>query len=205
MEQFSFVFTIFIVLLGPIKLIPAFAGVVGSSDEKFSRALAIYSFLIASAIVAFVALAGRIFLVSYRISYDSLRIAGGLVLLVAAFNTIFSKAQTQPASSGNVSALKLAASPMAIPIIVPPAGVAAILIFMMLAPDYPGMEQSVSIALPIVMVLDFLVMFFNRAITKIPGFMMVLQLFIAVLVFMQVGLAIETMLDAFKSLGWIKT
>ena len=83
----------------------------------------------------------------------------------------------------------------------PPAGVGAILIFMMLAPEYPGIARSVAVALAIVMVLDFLVMFFNRKILKVPGLMLVLRVLGAVLIFMQAALAADTMLDALRHMG----
>lgn len=199
MMNFAFILTIFFMLLGPVKIIPAFAKLTHDKDDKFKRALAIRAALIATAVVAFVALAGGSLLVKYHISIDGLRIAGGLVLLVAALNTIFPKAQPQLASADNAPPLQLAVSPLATPVIVPPAGVAAILIFMMLAPQNPGTPQAVAIALAIVMGLDFLVMYFNRAIVK-PPVMLVLQLLGAVLIFMQVAIAIETILIALRSL-----
>jgi multiple antibiotic resistance protein len=203
MDQFSFVFTIFFMLLGPLKIIPAFAGVTRGADDQFSRALAIRAAVIASIVVAVVALTGERLLSQYRISFEGLRIAAGLVLLLAALNTIFSKTQPPPAKSDNVSVLQLAVSPMATPVIVPPAGVAAILTFMMLAPEYPGMLHAVAIALTIIMLLDFLVMYFHKTIMKLPGLILVLQLAGAVLVFMQAALAVQVMLTALLHLGII--
>jgi len=203
MDQFSFVFTIFFLLLGPVKLIPAFAGVTAGADPAFKRAVAIRAAVIATVVVFLVALVGTGLLSKYRISIDGLRIAGGLVLLVAALNTIFGKTQLQPPDIVNVTPMQVAISPMTTPIIVPHAGVAAILIFMMLAPQYPGIKTAVAISLAIVMVLDFLVMFFNSAVIKLPGLLMVLQVLGAVLIFMQVGMAVETMLFAVRHLAGI--
>lgn len=201
MENFSFVFTVFFMLLGPIKVIPAFYGVTRNSDSQFKRAVAIRAGVIASASVAFVALAGVSFLTKYHISVDAVRIGGGLVLLIAALNTIFPRPQPASANSSTTpTALQLAVSPVAMPIIVPTAGVAAILIFSALAPENPGMNMAVGICLAIVMVLDFLVMHFIDTIMKTPGLMYVLQILGGILVFMQVGLAIETIVTALKNL-----
>jgi multiple antibiotic resistance protein len=150
-----------------------------------------------------VALAGGILLGKYRISIDALRIAGGLVLLIAALRGIFNKAQPPSTSSGTPTAIQLAASPIAVPGIVPPAGVAAILIFMMLAPQYPGMTQAVGICLAVIMALDFLVMYFIDRVMKTPGLRIILPVLGAVLLFVQVSLAIQMMLNALKSLGII--
>jgi multiple antibiotic resistance protein len=204
MDQLSFVFTIFFMLLGPIKLIPSFAGLTRGADAWFKRDVAIRGTVIASALCAFVALAGGTLLGKYRISLDAVRIAGGLVLLIAALQVIFQKAHSSSPNSGKPTAIQLAASPVAVPSIVPHAGVAAILICMMLAPQYPGMTQSVAICLATMMVLDFLVMYFIDRIMKTPGLMLVLTMLGSVLVFVQAALAINMILTALKSLGVIK-
>ena len=201
MEEFSFVFTIFFMLLGPIKLIPSFAGLTRGADARFKRDVAIRGVVIAAALCVFVALAGGALLGKYRISIDALRIAGGLVLLIAALQVIFHKAQPSSPGSGTPAAIQLAASPVAVPMIVPPAGVAAILIFMMLAPQYPGMTQAVAICLATMMVLDFLVMYFIDQVMKTPGLMIVLTVLGSVLVFVQACLAMQMFLAALKDLG----
>jgi multiple antibiotic resistance protein len=203
MEEFSFIFTVFFMLLGPIKLIPSFAGVTQGADSRFKRSVAIRGALIASALCVFVALAGGILFGKYRISIDAVRLSGGLVLLIAALQSIFQKAQPPSPCSGTPTAIKLAASPVAVPNIVPPAGIAAILIFTMLAPQYPGMTQAVAICLAIVMALDLLVMYFIDRVIKTPGLGIVLTVLGSVLVFVQVGLAIQMILNALKSLGVI--
>jgi multiple antibiotic resistance protein len=201
MGQFSFAFTIFFMLLGPIKLIPSFAGLTRGTEARFKRDVAVRGAVIASALCTVVALAGGILLGKYRISIDALRIAGGLVLLIAALQVIFHKTQPSSPKSGTPTALQLAASPVAVPGIVPPAGVAAILLFMMFAPEYPGMKQAVAICLAIIMLLDFLVMFFIDQVMKTPGLGIVLTVLGSVLVFVQVGLAIQMILTALQSLG----
>lgn len=204
MEHFSFVFTVFFMLLGPIKIIPSFAGLIQGTDSQFKRRVAIWGAVIASVLCVFVALAGGILLAKYRISIDALRIAGALVLLIAALDSIFRKGRSVTPSSVTSTAIQLAASPVAVPIIVPPAGIAAILIFMMLASQYPGMVQVVAICLAIMMVLDFFVMYFIDKVMKTPGLKIVLSVFGSVLVFIQLCLAIEMILNALKSLGVIK-
>jgi multiple antibiotic resistance protein len=204
MEQFPFIFTVFFMLLGPIKLIPAFAGLTQGQDSRFKRDVAIRGTVIASVLCVFVALAGGVLLGSYRISLAGLRISAGLVLLIAALQVIFRKVQSPGPGSGTATPIQLAASPVAVPMIVPPAGVAVILMCVMLAPQYPGTPQAVAICLAIMMVLDFLVMVFIDRIMKTPGLMLVLTVLGSVLVFVQVCLAIETILNGLKSLEVIK-
>jgi multiple antibiotic resistance protein len=205
MDQFSFVFTIFFMLLGPVKLIPSFGGLTRGADGRFKRSVAIRGVVIASALCVFVALAGGTLLGKYRISIDALRIAGGLVLLISALQIIFPKAHSPSPSSGTPTAIQLAASPVAIPMIVPPAGVAAILIFLLFTPNHPEMPQVIAICLAIMMVLDFLVMYFIDQVMKTPGLTIVLTVLGSVLVFVQAALAINMMLVALKSLGVIQS
>jgi len=204
MDQFSFIFTIFFMLLGPVKLIPSFAGLTRGADVPFKRSVAIRGAVVASVLCVFVALAGETLLGKYRISLDAVRISGGLVLLISALQVMFRKAQSSSPSSGKPTAIQLAVSPVAVPMIVPHAGVAAILICMTLAPQNPGMTQAIAICLATMMVLDFLVMYFIDWVMKTPGLMIVLAVLGSVLVFVQAALAINMMLVALKSLGFIK-
>lgn len=199
-EQISFVFTIFFMLLGPIKLIPAFAGATRGADGPFKRSVAIRAAVIASALCVFVALVGVILLSNYRISVNAVRIGGGLVLLIAALQATFGKTLPARPRPGTPSALQLAASPVAIPGIVPPAGVAAILLVMMHAPQYAGMTQAVAICLALVMAMDFLVMYFIDQVVRTPGLTIGLTVFGSALLFVQVCLAIEMMLVALRDL-----
>jgi low temperature requirement protein LtrA len=88
--------------------------------------------------------------------------------------------------------------------IVPPAGVAVILVSVMLAPQFPGTLQAVAICLAIMMVLDCLVMYFIDRIIKTPGLGLVLTVLGSVLIFVQVCLAIQTILNGLEGLGLVR-
>jgi len=194
MDQLPLVFTVLFMLLGPIKLIPAFAAATQGTDRPFKRAVAVRGAIIASLLCAFVALAGARMLANYRISIDALRIGGGLVLLLSALQATFSRVQSERENAGSTNATQLAASPVAVPGIVPPAGVAALLIFTLLAPSFPGMQGALALCLVVVMGLDFLVMYFSDLVARTPGLGLVLTVLGSVLVFVQICLAIQMML-----------
>ncbi len=202
MDNTSFILTIFFLLLGPIKLIFPFAAATQKCDRRFKRQVALQATLIATLIVVLIALVGGSLLLRYRITYDSLRLAGGLVLLLSALNSIFTKPQPRETPTTQPTVRQLAIS-MATPVIVTPVGVAAILIFMMASPEYPGIGVVVYQSLLIIMVLDYLVMFFIDNITKVPGLASVLQVVGSVLVFVQVALGVETMIGALQGLKLI--
>jgi multiple antibiotic resistance protein len=204
MEQFAFIFTTFFMLLGPVKLIPAFGGLMRGADAQFRRSVAIRSTVIASLLCVFVALAGTALLGKYRISLQALQISGGLVLLISALQVIFQKVQPTPPISGTPTAIQVAVAPVAVPMIVPPAGVALILVCMMLAPENPGTPLAFAICLSIMMVLNLLVMVFVDRIIKSPGLGLVLTVLGAVLVFVQVCLGMQTILNGLRGLGVFK-
>ncbi len=189
-------------LLGPIKLIPSFGGLTRGADLRFKRQVAFWAAVIAAVLCTFVAVAGSALLGRYRISLESLRISGGLVLVIASLQVIFKKGQPPGPPPGTPTALQLAVSPVAIPMIVPPAGVALILLTMMLAPQFPGTTQAVAISLAIMMVLDFLVMYFIDWVLT-PGVMLVLAVLGSVLIFVQVCLGVETILNGLSGVGFL--
>jgi multiple antibiotic resistance protein len=201
MNEFSYVLTISFVLLGPVKIIPAFARLAHASEPHFNRELALKGALTASALCLFVILMGRGLIAAYRLSLPSLRLGGGLVLLLSALNTLFPRAEPRKEPTEKRTPLQVAISPLATPIIVPPAGVAALLIFVMSAPESPGTYQTLALALLFILTLDFLVMFFNDRLLRVPGLFPTLQVLGSVLTFAQVALAIETMLGALHTLG----
>jgi len=199
LERASLIFTVFFLLLGPIKIISVFHRLMQWADPPFKKEVAVKASLIASALVGIVGLFGESLAVKYRISLDSVRIAGGLVLLISALKIMFPTAESSSPVSSKPVALQLAISPVAMPIIVPPAGIAAIMIFAMQAPKFQGAALVIAVALATMMALDFLVMFFIDQIVKLPGLLLLLQVFGAALIFIQLALAIEVLVSAFRS------
>ena len=202
--SFAFVFTIYFMLLGPLKIIPAFMKLTRETDREFKRDVAIKASMTATALVAVIVLLGKGLVARYEISLDSVRIAGGLVLLLSALKVVFPGPEPVRAESVKPTALQLAISPVAMPITVPPAGVAAILITLLLAPTYPGMGTVIVWGLVTMMTLDFLAMYFIDTLAEVPGLLLLLQVFGAVLIFIQIALAIETFLVAFRDLALIR-
>ena len=84
----KFIFTIFFLTLGPVKIIAPFARLTHEATPKYRRDVAILASVISTTVVLLVALLGHRLVVNYQLSLDALRLAGGLVLLLSAlFNT----------------------------------------------------------------------------------------------------------------------
>jgi multiple antibiotic resistance protein len=203
MERFSFIFTICFVLIGPVKIVPAFARLTDDKEPQFARMLAIKGAVIASIICLFVVIAGRSLVSRYELSLQALQLGGGLVLLVSALNAIFPRAEPTAKPGAPRTLLQVAISPLATPIIVTPAGIAALLIFVMSASRFPGVYEALAVVLVVILALDFVVMRFNAQILRIPGLLATLQVFGTVLNFIQLALAIETMLHAMRALDLV--
>ena len=203
MADFSFIMTIFFLLLGPVKIIPAFARITRDSELSLKRGLAIKATVLATAICAIVALLTESFVDKYQLSLPAIQITGGLILLISALTTLFPRRESSAPVGKQPSAWQLAMSPMATPVIVTPAGIAAIMIFVLLtergAEQAPGGYQVIFLALAIVMALNFLVMYVNDLILRIPGLLLVLQLFGSVLVVVQGALAVQALLYGYHN------
>ena len=127
----AFIFTIFMLTLGPIKTVPAFFAMTQGQGPEATRALAIRGTAAATAISLLIAFVMGGMAASWRVSPDDLRIAGGILLLAASREAIgqFNRPPPPVAEPPKRPAI----TPLAVPIIVTPWGVTAILIFVELA------------------------------------------------------------------------
>ena len=129
-----FIFTIFMLTLGPIKTVPAFFAMTEDQLPAAARALAFKGAAAATAVSLLIALVMTGVAASWRVSPEDLRLAGGILLFAAARDIIgqFSPRALSPQPA--VPAQRQpAVTPLAIPIIVTPWGVTAILFFADLA------------------------------------------------------------------------
>lgn len=200
----QFILTIFFLTLGPVKIIFPFVKLTQNSTPTYRRNAAIQAAIIATIVVLVLAFFGQHLIAKYQLSLDSLRLAGGLVLLISAiFNTFPHLQPPLEVPKTERTAMQLAIRPIVSPIIIPPVGVAAILIFTTLLQDNWGMQWIIVKSLLTIMFFDFLAMLFAHKIIKIPGLIQFLTLSSVILTFIQVALAIEVILISLKSLGII--
>lgn len=204
----SYVFTIFFLTLGPIKTIPAFFGLTKDASPQFRRKTALQATLISTGLCLFIAFIGRNVLGKWGVSLDALKLAGGLILLLSALKIV--TMQPQPTGGHRATAdtplaatIKLAIAPLSTPVIITPYGVVAILFYMVIAKGYLGLEIQILSIVLLIMLLNYLGMFFADKIMNIIG-MPILRLIGWIFAVMQSALAIDIMLGAFKSLGVIR-
>jgi multiple antibiotic resistance protein len=219
-DRLSYVFTIFFITLGPLKTIPVFFELARNADRSAVRRLALRSTLVATAICLFIALVIRGLLEKWRTSLEALQIAGGVLLFVMAARAImqFSLREEPPPAidqgqavqgGGGTGGGALPApappgwlsrpvlSPLAVPTIVTPIGVVAILLFMSIG----GLRftAGVLVLLLVTMALNLLGMLLARPIMKFVGLPTIQVLGWIVLV-LQAGLAVQVILGALRRL-----
>ncbi len=196
MEMFTFLF----LMLGPIKILGPFVQLTRGGDAAFAKRLAIRGFVYACLALAFAALIGERSMRKYHISVPVLAIAAGIILFLVALQTVMHQFDSAgaPGKHEYQPSLRLAVSPLAFPTIVTPYGVAAVIVFMTLTPDFTTRSEIFLVLLGL-MLLDLVAMLFAKPVLKYAG--MPLQLLGTVLGIIQVALGLQIIVMGLRGLG----
>jgi len=201
----SYAFTIFFLTLGPIKTIPGFAMISADLNKSATRALAVRGTLLGTLIVFATALIFSGTMTSWRVTQPAMQIAGGLLLFIAASRNItaglgigMTAANAPPVLKAlDVEAKGRALSPLAVPTIVTPVGIAAILLFTDIAKNDPPLRAGIYALLAFIMVVNFAGMWFAKPIARtvgIPTFGLLGWIFSV----LQAGLAVQAVVGALR-------
>jgi len=135
----GFIFAILFLTLGPLKLIPTFYGVTQELDGKTRLGLALKSTALAFVVLVAATVVGSALAANWRISREALIVTGGLLLLIGSLRILSSVlAPHEPAPPADPTAKRpigIFISPLAIPGIVTPWGLLALLLFVNVAED----------------------------------------------------------------------
>ena len=194
----AFIFTVFMLTLGPIKVTPAFFLMTQGQTPEAVRALAIKGTMAAIAVSLVIALAMTGLAASWRVSVDDLRIAGGILLFLASREMIgqFNRSAPPPASPPRHPAV----TPLAIPTIVTPWGVTAILFFAELAGGDSKMLPTMVGILLLVMLLNLIGMLLARRIIAAVD-VMTFQVVGWIFAVLQAGFAVDGVIASLRQLG----
>jgi multiple antibiotic resistance protein len=215
MRDTAYVFTIFFLTLGPLKIIPPFALVARGMDFRARLALAVRATVVASLIALAIFYGGSHVVVSWRLSTEAIALAGGMLLFVTALKTItsFSMAEMSPPSETAASALapahdwrtlfgvlaRPALTPIAIPATITPIGVVALFYFAAATRTDPVFQDAILVVLLQIMVLNLLAMIGAPLIMRVVG-VMVLQAVGWVMSALQAALAVQIVIGALRRL-----
>jgi multiple antibiotic resistance protein len=190
-------FTAFFVMFGPVKLVAPFAHLTAGLERDAARRLALKAVGIACAGGLVAAVMGQRALVTWGVSRATLLLAAGIVLFVVALGNVMAAyappAATPPATLPPHPAI----SPLAIPLILTPYGVATFVLILAITRDLERQAMVFGLFL-LVMLLDLGAMWFARPIVHWGGGL--LSLFGAVLGVLQVALGLQLILEALRIL-----
>ncbi len=147
----------------------------------------------------FAAVIGERSMRKYYISVPVLGIAAGIILFLLALQTVMQQFDTSEtvARREYEPSMRLAVSPLAFPTIVTPYGVAAVIVFMTLTPDFVTKSEIFAAMLGL-MVLNLVAMLFAKQVLKYAG--MPMQLLGTVLGIIQVALGLQIIVMGLRGL-----
>ncbi|HKQ24910.1 MAG TPA: MarC family protein [Burkholderiales bacterium] len=194
------VFTLFFVMLGPLKILGPFAKQTHEMEAGAMRKLAFQSFALAIVALLVGGFFGRSLADNWHISTPALLLAAGIIFALVGLNLVFEQYERPQESPAPLPAAPIAAvMRITFPTIVTPYGIAALILLLVHSPDAARTQGLLGI-LALVMVLNLLAMLFARWIMRGVG-ILTLQVLGAVLGVLQVALAIDIILRALRSIG----
>ena len=171
----GFIFAIFFLTLGPLKLIPTFYGVTQGLDGKARLGLALKSTILAFLILVVATVVGSALATNWRISREALLITGGFLLLIGSLK-ILSHALAPPPHDEHAPPpdpaakrpISVVISPLAIPGVITPWGLVALLLFVGVAEDQNRLVGLV-VVLVLIMLLNIIGMIFAGPVMRAVG------------------------------------
>jgi multiple antibiotic resistance protein len=132
------IFPLLFNMMGPIGVIPAFAGLTAKFSVEEQRMMANRAALFAFFALAAAVFMGTAMLESWSISNGSLIFAGGLIVTLTALQHMFGLHGGSGVPSGDQTPRQLAVTPLAIPTIASPRPIAVLIIFVAAFPSTGG-------------------------------------------------------------------
>jgi multiple antibiotic resistance protein len=195
------IFAMLFLMLGPFKIIGPFLKITQTSDTAIVRRTALQATAFAGTALFLAAVLGGHFLVRYDIPLPVLALSGGIILFVVALQKILQ--QPEPTDETTTAAtpaasMRAAMMPLAFPTIATPYGIAALIVFVSMAPDVQAVAQIGGIVL-VIMLLNLIVMLTARSYQMITS--VVLPVLGAVLGVIQVALGLKVIVISLRALG----
>lgn len=205
--NFEAMLAIFFTTLGPLKTIPVFHALTHGKPLRHRANLAVRATIDATLVAAFVAVVAAAIIRKWQVSPDAMAIAGGMILFAAALRAItnFALADLPPPAPGDAPPPlptwlgAPALSPLAVPTIVTPVGVVAILFFVERAGDSGAVRAQVWLTLGLMMMANLIGMLLAGPIMRVTR-LAVLQIIGWIFALLQAGLAVQMVLNALERL-----
>jgi multiple antibiotic resistance protein len=222
MKDLGYAFTIFLLTLGPIKIVAPFFLATHRMDRRTILLIALRSTVVATLIAVFIALSVVSTMANLHVSIEAVAIGGGILLLIASIRTvsgftpietpsvgaIVDEALTNGGARPTAPAVKIpwlgtpVLSPIAIPTIITPIGVVSILVFADASIGDKAYEFQLTGVLLSIMAMNFVAMAAAGHITRLLH-VPILQILGWVLSSVQAGLAVQLIISALRRLNII--
>lgn len=199
---FAYIFVIFFLTLGPLKVIPIFNRLCYKTSSRFAKKLAFKATILSSIIIFAVAIVGKGILSKWQVSTAALFVAGGLLILIASLQMLSNftlpkplPPETEGYTEEQIPALVI--NPLTIPAIITPYGIVAILVSTSQSEGDIKRQLTIFVLLFVVIMLNWLGMIFAQVIVQKVN---IITLLIVGWVFavLQAGLAIDLMIEGLK-------
>ncbi|MFN7678247.1 MAG: MarC family protein [Cyanobacteriota bacterium] len=197
----SKLFVLLVLMTGPLRVVPAFASLTGSLGATIRNRLALRGVVFAAIGILLAVFVGHPVLKAWDTTPQALTAATGLLLLFTALQALVGWPPSPASSSAPVEETldmgRLALSPLAFPIIVPPFAVGVLVLFAAFFPDFTSQCKMLAVAYGLLLV-DYVAMRGARRILAVIG-SSTLQLLGAVFGVLQLALAVQMVFWAVKS------
>jgi multiple antibiotic resistance protein len=190
------IFTIFFIMLGPLKVIAPFAKLTAGRPQNDLRPIALNGIWIATLTVLIASLIGSSMLAKWNVAIGALAIAAGILFFLVALRLVLDPYTEGSAPAGTPPAEKPPANVVVsklVPAIVSPWGIAAVIFFLTVEPE---MSWPIIAMLVLVMLIDLVAMLFARQVLRVFAFP--LQLIGTVMGVLQVALSVEIIILGIK-------
>ncbi|MBZ4039117.1 MarC family protein [Novilysobacter selenitireducens] len=196
------IFLLLFVTLGPpLKTPAAYLQLTKHLTAADARSLAVRTFVLALVAALAGGFLGKLLANNWHVPPATLMLTGGLIFLLVSLQSLLSQFNHAAVGDAAAPAAPLTAFQVAIPMIVTPYGLAAVIV--LLGNSTTGSRTLVIVGLLVlVMVLHLLAMVFARPIMRTIG-PIPLQLFGVVVGVLTVGLSLQIMLRALRQMGLI--
>lgn len=159
-------------IVDPVGCLPLFAAITRGDSYERRRAMVRRAVLVAFVVLAFFAAVGRLVLDYFGISIAAVRIAGGVLLFLIGMEMLYGRiSRTETTDREEEEAVvkeDVSITPLAIPLLAGPGGIAAAVLFSGLGEGISGV-LSVIVALGIVMAASWLLLSLSDVLLRILG------------------------------------
>jgi len=156
------IFALLFLMLGPFKIIGPFLKITQTSDTAIVRRTALQATAFAGTALFLAAVLGDHFLVRYDIPLPVLALSGGIILFLVALQKILEPTDETTTAAPPAASVRAAMMPLAFPTIATPYGIAALIVFVSMAPDVQAVAVIGGIVL-VIMLLNLMVMLTARS------------------------------------------